>query len=399
MGVATTYNAADKLTDASAGRGSAAGFVPALGDGGMMQRREVVLGMMTAAGAAVAAAVPGFAPHAARAQATVGAVDRVGLLLPKSAGPFARVSAAVRAGVEAGYHRDGLGLAVDIYEIEESPAALAAAYRGMLELGTAMVLGPLTRNGAAALLELGDIPITTIALNQAEGDAAVPWNVIVFTLAIESEAQQIAAAAMQEVRGQLAGGRLPRAIIITAATALGRRGAAAFLERWRSLGGEAEAPLELEQSALYKFRTAVSKERGDLFFLSMNTDLARPVRTIIGRTLPVYGTSLLSVGGAESGLRAPELDGVRLLEMPGVIQPNYAAALGYPQAPADFSLEMQRLYSLGVDAFRVARALLSGRPSFEIDGLTGRLRYDGSQPAIERQPFLAEYRGGTPFAL
>ena len=351
---------------------------------------------MTAAGAATLAGLP---PHAARAQPAVNAVDRVGLLLPKSAGPFARASAAVRSGIEAGYHRDGRGLAVDIYELEETPQGLAAAYRGMLERGTALVLGPLTRSGASALLELGDIPITTIALNQAEGDEALPWNVIVFTLAIDSEAQQMAAVAMEDIRGRTAGARPPRAIIVTSASSLGRRGAAAFLDRWRSLGGEAQPPLELEESALYKFRTAVKKESGDLYFLSMGADLARPVRTIIGRSQPVYGTSLLSVGGQDAAARAPELDGVRLLEMPALVQPNFAASLGYTRAPADFSLEMQRLYSLGVDAFRVARAMFSGRPSFEIDGLTGRLRYDGSQPQIERRPLLVEYRDGVPTPL
>jgi outer membrane PBP1 activator LpoA protein len=351
--------------------------------------------MMTAAGAAAT----GLAPRTVRAQSVVYAVDRIGLLLPKSPGPYARASAALRAGIEAGYHRDGRGLAVDIYELEETAQGLAAAYRGMLERGTALLLGPLTRSGAAAMLELGDIPITTIALNQAEGDGSLPWNVIVFTLAIESEAQQIASIALEEVRGRTAGARPPGAVIVTAATSLGRRAAAAFLDRWRSLGGEAQAPLELEESALYKFRTAVKKESGDLYFLSMGADLARPVRTIIGRTLPVYGTSLLSLGGPESTARAPELDGIRLLEMPGIVQPNFAASLGYPGAPADFSLEMQRLYSLGVDAFRVARAMFSGRPSFEIDGLTGRLTYDGTQPQIERMPLLVEYRDGLPMPL
>lgn len=351
------------------------------------------------AAAALAVSVGELGPRTARAQAAVGAVDRVGLLLPRSAGPFARASAAVRAGIEAGFRRDGRGLAVDIYEIEETPPALAAAYRGMLERGTALVLGPLTRDGARSLLELGDVPITTIALNQAEGETAVPWNVIVFTLAIESEARQIAAAAMQDMRSGPAVGSVPGAIIVTAASPLGRRGAAAFLESWRSLGGAAEAPLELEESALYKFRSAVRREKGDLYFLSMGADLARPVRTIIGRGLPTYGTSLLSVGGPESGILAPELDGVRLLEMPALIQPNYAATLGYTQAPPEFSLEMQRLYSLGVDAFRVARAMFSGRPSFELDGLTGKLRYDGSQPQIERQPTRAEYREGMLLPL
>jgi uncharacterized protein len=355
----------------------------------MMQRREVLFAMMSAAMSAAA-------PRAVLAQGA--GPERVGLLLPNSSGPFARASASLRAGVEAGYRRDGRGLAVDIYEVNDTPAALAAAYRGMLEVGTSLALGPLTRDGAMALLELGEVPVTTVSLNQPEGEVAIPWNVIVFSVGVESEAQLIATAAMADIRQSISG-RPPSAIIVTAANALGRRGAGAFLERWRSLGGEAQAPLELEHSALYKFRTAVKQEKGDLFFLSMRPDLARPVRTIIGNTLPVYGTSQLSVGSVESAERAPELDGVRLLEMPGVIQPNYAAALGYPQAPLEYSLEMQRLYALGIDAFRIARALFSGHSSFEIDGMTGRLRYDGSMPAVQRVPYMAEYRDGSPVPL
>ena len=79
-----------------------------------------------------------------------------------------------------------------------------------------------------------------------------------------------------------------------------------------------------------------------------------------------------------------------------ILQPNYAAALGYASAPAEFSLEMQRLYALGIDAFRIARAMFSGRQSFEIDGMTGRLRFDGGMPLVTREPRLAEFRDGIP---
>jgi outer membrane PBP1 activator LpoA protein len=43
--------------------------------------------------------------------------------------------------------------------------------------------------------------------------------------------------------------------------------------------------------------------------------------------------------------------------------------------------------------------MFSGRPSFELDGLTGKLRYDGSQPQIERLPTRAEYREGMLLPL
>ena len=321
------------------------------------------------------------------------AVDRIGLLLPKSGGPFGRASAAVRAGVEAAWKREGRGFAVDIYEIDETPASLAGAYQGMLERGTALVLGPLTRAGASALLQLRDVPITTLALNQIEGDVALPWNVVVFTLAVELEARKIAQEAFRVA--QTVSGGVPRASIVTADTSLGRRSAASFLDSWRSLGGEAGLPLELELGGLYKFRTLVKKEAGDIVFLSMDSSLARPVCTILGNSRPIFGTSLMSVGGP-SAQPAPEMNGVRLLEMPAIVMPDYPGRLGYDPMPADFSLEMQRLFCLGVDAMRVARAMFANPGRFEIDGLSGRLRFDGDQPTIDRSPVLVVYRNGLP---
>ncbi len=352
-----------------------------------MRRREVLLSLAAAASLTVR-------PGVLRAQA---AVDRIGLLLPKSAGPFGRASTAVRSGIEAAWKREGRGFAVDIYEIDETATTLAAAYRGMLERGTALVLGPLTRAGASSLLQLGDVPITTITLNQIEGEAALPWNVIVFTLAVELEASQIAQEAFR-VAQAAAAQSVPRATIVTADSSIGRRAAASFLDSWRALGGEAGLPLELELGGLYKFRTLVKNETGDVVFLSMDSNLARPVCTIMGNARPIFGTSLLSVGGP-SATPVPELNGVRLLEMPAILDPGYAGRIGQDPVPADFSLEMQRLYCLGVDAMRVARAMFTNTGRFAIDGLSGRLRYDADQPRIERSPVLAAYRDGVPVPL
>ena len=170
----------------------------------------------------------------------------------------------------------------------------------MLERGTALALGPLTRDGANSLLQLGDIPITTIALNQADGEAALPWNVIVFTLAVESEAQQIAAAAMRDIARRPRGGPSPAPSSSTAprrSAGAARRFPRDLAQPRRRGAGAAGAG---GKRALQVPRRGQA-EKGDLYFLSMGADLARPVRTIIGRGLPVYGTSLLSVGGVESG--------------------------------------------------------------------------------------------------
>lgn len=356
-------------------------------------RRRRTLKAMAAAAATIAGGHAALWSAPARAQATP--VERIGLLLPKSQGPLSRASAALRAGVEAAYRREGRGFAIDLYEIDDTPQQLAAAYRGMLERATALVIGPLTRAGATALLQLDDIPITTLALNQIEGDTALPWNVITFSLAVETEARQVAAEALRSLDPAIARSMPPRAIIIGSATPIGRRAGAMFHDTWRSFGGEAAAPIELELAGLYKFRAAIKRETGHVFFLAMDTDLARLVRPIIGNAVPVFGTSLLSSGGS-SAAPIPELSGVRFVEMPGILSAPYAQRIGYEAIPVEFSLEMLRLYCLGVDSIRVTRAFFSGNSSFDFEGLSGRLSFDGSSSRVERLPALASYRDGIP---
>lgn len=355
--------------------------------------RRRILKSVAASAAALAAAGSAWRAGMARAQGIP--VERIGLLLPKSNGPLGRASAALRAGIEAAYRSEGRGFAVDIYEVDDTPQMLAAAYRGMLERGTAMTIGPLTRAGATALLQLGEVPITTLALNQVEGDVALPWNVIVFSLAVETEARQIAVEAHQLQQKAGAPGGAGRALIVASATPIGRRAGAMFHDSWRAFGGEADLPHELALAGVYKFRSAMRTANPDLYFLAMDTDLARLVRPIIGTSRPVFGTSLLSIG-SQSGSPVPELNDVRFVEMPAILSGTYAQRLGYDAMPADFSLEMQRLYCLGVDALRVTRAFFSGNSQFQFDGLSGRLAYDGSASQIERLPALAIYRDGLP---
>lgn len=141
------------------------------------------------------------------------------------------------------------------------------------------------------------------------------------------------------------------------------------------------------------------KEQGDFYFLSMAPHLARPVRLLTGKGKPAFGTSQLSIGGPDANNPIPELDGVKLVEMPGIIQPQSFGAQGFAAPPDDFSLEMKRLYALGIDALRIGREMFSGATTLDMQGLTGKLRYDGSYPVIERTLVPAEYRNGVPVAI
>lgn len=361
---------------------------------GMMQRRIWMKGTLAVAGSAMTV-VAGW-PSLARAQA--GEVNRIGLLLPKLGKSYERAAAALRAGIEAGYRRHSRGFAIDIYETDESAKQLTAAYHGMIRRGTSLVIGPLTRNGTAALASFSEVPITTLALNHFDGDGSVPWNVLVYSIGVEQEGMQMADLAFQAMRRRAGGLKAPKAVIITAANPIGRRAASVFHAHWLALGGEAELPIELEESALYKFRGVAKREQGDLYFLSMPPHLARPVCTIIGKNRPIFGTSQISVGGPGSRNPIEALDGIRLVEMPAILNPGLFEAQRYAAPPEAFSLEMQRLYALGIDALRIGREMFTGASSINIDGLTGQLRYDGNYPVVERTLVPAEYRHGLPTA-
>ena len=80
-------------------------------------------------------------------------------------------------------------------------------------------------------------------------------------------------------------------------------------------------------------------------------------------------------------MRAPELDGVRILDLPWTVQPGHPLVASYPRWGGDTGgFDMKRLYALGIDAFRISRELaLRPDSRFELDGVTGRLTIDMGQ--------------------
>ena len=124
------------------------------------------------------------------------------------------------------------------------------------------------------------------------------------------------------------------------------------------------------------------------------------MRRAISPSLPIYGTSQLNIGALlvqenSALLATPELDGVRVVEMPWQVMPGHPAVAAYERSRRLPHLEMQRLYAFGIDSFRLARALLDRNEQFELDGVTGRLVLDAvADPRVVREPVLAQYRDG-----
>ena len=323
----------------------------------------------------------------------------VALLLPRQDGPFARAATALMAGVAAAHARDGADLVVEVIEVDDQADGLALVFAELRERNFVLVIGPVTRNGATALVELGSVGLPTLALNLPEGDAPVPARMAFMGLATEPESRQAATQAYAQSL-ERAGSRRPRAVAIVVASPLARRSLQAFRETGTGLGGELREVIEFAGPLPPRdLRARLGSPPPDVAFLAMGAEQARVLRVALGEKTAVWSTSLASIGNTAL-LRLPELDGMRLLEMPWQVEPEHPAVLSYAKAPVGFNVEMQRLYALGIDAFRVGRQLLGGDAPFELNGVTGRLRYDPQvSPRIERQAVVAVYRNGIPVAL
>lgn len=375
----------------------------------MPSRRPVLRTLLGAA----ALAVPAFSALAqgdtsAGESATRGTAARerqrigagpigIALFVPPSEGMYRRATLALVDGVRAAHQRDGTGITIEVIEIDEDLVALRGLYDELQQRGFSMVIGPLTRDAVALIADAGSPPVFTLALNEREG-RALPPNMLSLGVSIESEARQAASIAWEEAA--LVAPR-PRAAVLQDPTALGSRAASAFAERWSALGGDLYEPIEVANATAGRMRTLLSGLRADTWFVAASPVIAQAVRVSVGPRAPIYGTSRLNTGAVRTGevvdrypIRSPELDGVRLIDLPWRVQPDAPAVMAYPRPP-DMNLEVQKLYALGIDSFRIARLLIDRAPAIDLDGVTGRLRLSADGTTIEREGVLAEYRDGV----
>lgn len=177
------------------------------------------------------------------------------------------------------------------------------------------------------------------------------------------------------------------------AASLRNAAAAAFADAWTKLGGSIKESVEFTGS-LGRVRQAVDRARGDVVFLAADAERARLLRPYLGRATQVIATSQVFAGVPKGETqKAHDLNGMRFFDMPWLHQPDHAAAMVFPRAEGQLSADLERLYALGIDAFRIAGELALARTEFLVDGVTGNLNV---QPGvIGRAPLQLEYRDGT----
>jgi outer membrane PBP1 activator LpoA protein len=339
-------------------------------------------------------AVGEFRPQARPVVTAQPATTRIALLLPLQSETLGPAAEAIRAGFMAAWERDRAGVEVNVVPTPDTAAEALATYTRAAARND-IVVGPLGRAAVGAVAASSGVKKPTFALNHPEPRVALPRPMLVIGLSIEDEARQVAAwAASEHPRG--------RALVLASPGAWQRRLAGAFDARWAELGRSSQL-LELpaldgvvDGSALAELKTRLEIDPPDLLFAALDAGQLRQVRGALGTAIPCYGASSVNPGRAP-GAAVAELDGVRLLDLPWQVQPDHPAVMVYPRPLANGqSLDMDRLYALGIDAFRVAReiALHPGAP-FRLDGVTGRLAVDPAVSTFERREAATVYQDGA----
>ncbi|MEO8407083.1 MAG: penicillin-binding protein activator [Oxalobacteraceae bacterium] len=340
---------------------------------------------------------------------------RIALLLPLRSETLGRAAEAVRAGFMAAHARDQDGVTVSVIGTDTIASQMLSAYNEA-QASHDVIVGPLSRSSVATVARSGEVRIPTIALNQPLPAAPLPPKMLAMGLSIEDEARQVATWASHEHPGA-------SAFVIGANIAWQRRVAKAFATEWQRLGLPAQS-MELAVSdgylnanGLAQLRTRLQNEQPALLLVAMDAGLTRQLRQAIGTAIPVYGTSQLNpfvspdsvaaVDNAES-IVDPLLEGLHLVDMPWQLQPDHPAVMAYPRlvtgADRKDNPDLERLYALGIDAYRVAHEIALAHEQFEIDGVTGRLSvtFGHDQAGIDRIDRIAPqavYQDGAMLLL
>lgn len=360
-----------------------------------MQR--LVLGL-----AVLAAALYGIPPALATegsprvAQASPDAFPRpwqgahVALLLPLNSPDFQRAAEMVRQGFLVASEMPAQApLPTRVYATGAGSDDILLAYQDALRNGASVVVGPLTRDGVATLAASGLVNVPTLALNAIDASTALlPPELYFFGLGVEAEAQQLARIAYAADR--------PRAYVVSSGSPLANRVRDAFAAAWQGYGGTIAGellPLAAGPDLWPELRRQIQGADA-MVLLAMEFDRARLIRPYIDPAVPVYATSLVHQAVA-SGVGSFDLNGVRFIDMPWLLTPERPAVKAYPRPEAGVSIELERLYALGIDAYRLALevARLPAPGAVTLDGVTGDITLGPRRQFLRELP-LAEFAGG-----
>ncbi|MEQ1630315.1 MAG: penicillin-binding protein activator [Gallionella sp.] len=320
------------------------------------------------------------------------AVAHIALLLPLKDPRFSELAQAVRDGFMAAASMNPQGLPIRVYSDFDENRSVVDTYRLAVSNGANAVVGPLTRNGVSALAAEQMIPVPTLVLNTVDMHPAE--QLYFFGLPADDEARTVA---------QLAAARgFHNAVVITNGTAMSQRLQLAFEEAWTKQGLTVAREIDFRgDTTEFKKGFTIpnpafasipkdSKDPKDLaiseflvvpdtmVFLALDNKPARMVRPYLPGRMPIYATSQV-FSDNEDTLTNYDLSGVRFVDMPWLLQPDHPAVIAFPHPNQPLPAMQERLYALGIDAYRLSQLMLAHRLSSDLplDGVIGQINLNG----------------------
>lgn len=302
-----------------------------------------------------------------------------------------------------------------------SQADINAAYDAAVAAGAGLMIGPLAPEELNGWQDRESLPIPLMTLNWLPPTASFTTIPAQLALAPEDEARQVAQLAFE------AGAR--NALLIRPDGSWGDNMSTALGERWSELEGTLHAVARYSGQQDYSsslkdaLNLAQSQQRANriqqlmgtplefsprrrrdldaVFLLASKPEDARSIKPLIAfhyaGDLPVYANSQIYSGRVDP-VRDRDLNGIRLVEIPWIMQPGSPIAQRIAAEGGD--PELAALYALGADAFLLNWRLqqLRKNPHSLVRGHTGLLSMD-SEGRLHRELIPARIRRGEPEAM
>ncbi|MDR3427183.1 penicillin-binding protein activator [Silvimonas sp.] len=296
----------------------------------------------------------------------------IAVILPAKAKAWKPAVEAIKSGLFAAESAlsDGDQPPLRIFDTTDADDDILAQFNRAISLGAAAVIGPLTKSAVNNIGDNGHFDIPVLALNSFDSNTLHRPGFYSFSLSVESEAAQVA----QQMRDD----SFTHPVIVTVDGALAQRMTQGFTDGWRSANQTIVPILKTTGKDYAQLKAQLDIDGADAVFLAMDARQARKIRPFIGTTRAIYATSQINIG-KQPATALLDLAGIHFLDMPWITQPNTPEYKIYEHARSP-SNDLERLFAMGVDAWKITAALLDTPPDQLgiTDGLTGSLHVDAT---------------------
>lgn len=314
----------------------------------------------------------------------------IGVILPLNNSTFRQPAEAVKQGLLTASKLQPGTPPIRIYPTNDDVTNVLTVYQQALNNGARVIVGPLTKSAIAALADTELVSVPTLALSIPDTDI-VQNNLFLFGLSLDAETRQVAQFMRREGRNSV--------IIVSTTNVLGKRLQATFSEAWQRQGGSIAGQIvHTPATELTSLQERIAKmPPTDAIFLALNAQDASLIRPYLPK-IASYATSQVFTGIVNPG--NVDLGGVRFLDMPWMLQPDHPAVMVFSHAEQPLNADSERLYAMGVDAYRLAQLLFQGKMpdrGVVLDGVTGQVQRTGQY--FTRELTAAEFQANIVVVL